>query len=112
MPHSIIPVLTILALSGVCVVADFLLKRASELAQPFRSPQFAVCMLLYAASAYGWVYVFRHIKLATVGAFFSVVVVVMLALIGMVVFNESLSLQEAVGLTCAVVALTLLGRFS
>jgi small multidrug resistance pump len=106
-----VPFWIVLSLSALCVVADYWLKRASNLAHPVRSIQFLSGITLYAVSAFGWVYVFRHFKLATISAFFSLVVVVSLAITGVVVFRESLSTAETVGLGCAVAALALLGRF-
>lgn len=106
-----LPFWVVLFLSFACVVADYWLKRASELASPLRSGAFLAGVAIYALSAFGWVYVFRHFKLATIGAMFSLVVVLSLAVTGVVAFRESLSASEVVGLVCAVAALVLLGRF-
>ena len=106
-----IPFWIVVSLSVLCAVADYWLKRASDLTHPLRSYAFATGVGLYAISAFGWVYIFRHFKLATVSAFFSLVVVVLLAITGVVAFRESLSTSEMVGLVCAVAALALLGRF-
>ena len=106
-----IPFWVVVSLSAICVIADYWLKRASNLAHPLRSGAFLSGISLYAISAFGWVYVFRHFKLATISAFFSLFVVVSLALMGVFVFRESLSPGEMVGLCCAVAALVLLGRF-
>lgn len=111
MENSLAPLLVTVSLSLLSVGADYLLKRASELPQPFTSVQFIAGALIYAVSAFGWVYVLRHIKLASVGAIYSVVIVVLLAVIGVAVFRESLSASELVGLGCAVASLILLGRF-
>lgn len=99
-------------MSVLCVLADFFLKRASESTRPFQSLHFAAGIALYAASAFGWVYVLRHLKLAIVGAVYGVAVIVLLAGIGVIVFRESLSTSEIVGLGLAVASLILLGRFS
>jgi small multidrug resistance pump len=101
----------VVSLSAACTIADYWLKRASNMASPFRSAAFISGLTLYALSAFGWVYVFRHYKLATISAFFSLFVVVSLAIMGVVAFRESLSTAELVGLGCAVAALVLLGRF-
>ncbi|MCY2986832.1 MAG: transporter [Planctomycetota bacterium] len=111
MPHILVPLLATVALSVLSVFADYLLKRASGLPSPFRSAQFLAAALIYAGSSFGWVYVLRHFKLATVGAVYSIVIVVLLALIGVTVFRESLTAAEATGLVFAVAALFLLGRF-
>lgn len=109
--RSSIPFWIVVLLSVACVIADYWLKRASNLAHPLRSGAFLSGVGIYAISAFGWVYVFRHFKLATISAFFSLIVVVSLALTGVFAFRESLSTGEQVGLGCAVAALVLLGRF-
>lgn len=102
----------IVALSLICVIADYFLKRAGHAPNIFTNKHFAYGVALYAASAFGWVYVLRHAKLATVGAVYSVVLVIGLALAGVFGFRETLSASEVVGLGCAVAALVLLGRFA
>lgn len=102
----------VILLSVICTVADYWLKKASLLSNPLRSSAFLLGGGLYAISAFGWVYVFRYFKLATISAFFSLVVVVLLAITGMVAFRETLSTPEIIGLFCAVAALVLLGRFA
>lgn len=94
----------------VTVLADVLVKRASDAAVPFREGAFWWAMAIYGATVFPWVYVLRHAKLATIGAWYSVAVVVMLALVGVVLFRESLSARELLGLGCAIAALVLLGR--
>lgn len=106
-----LPLLATIGLSLLCVAADYCLKRAGESDHPFRTRTFATGTALYALSAFGWVYVLRHAKLATVGALYCVIVVVLLAALGVVAFRESLSPTELIGLGCAVAALVLLGRF-
>lgn len=110
--QRLLPLLAIVGLSLVCVGADYLLKRAGESEHPLRSRAFLAGAALYGLTAFGWVYVLRHTKLATVGALYGVVVVIMLAVVGLVAFRESLSAPEYVGIACAVAALILLGRFA
>lgn len=100
------------ALAIICVGADYLLKRASEMSSPFRTYYFSLGCILYVVSAPGWVIVFQHSKLSTIGAVFSIVVVLLLAIIGVFAFRENLSATEIVGLIFAVAALALLGRFA
>lgn len=97
------------ALSIVSAAADYLLKKASLAPDAFRSLHLYAAMLIYAIMPIGWVYVLRHIKLASVGAIYSVIMVVLLALIGVTLFREALSPAEYIGLVCAILALILLG---
>lgn len=107
-----LPLLATIGLSLACVLADYLLKRAGESGHPFRTRAFASGTALYTLSAFGWVYVLRHAKLAMVGALYCVIVVVLLAAVGVFAFRESLAPSELLGLGCAVAALFLLARFT
>jgi drug/metabolite transporter (DMT)-like permease len=98
-------------LSFICVVADYLLKRASETDTPYYTFWFYTALTLEALTAFGWVYVMRHVKLATLGAIYSVSIALLLALLGVFVFNESLSFQEIIGIFLAIGSLAMLSRF-
>ena len=111
MRNTLLALLVTVGLSGFSVFADYLLKRASASPQPFSRWAFAGAVFIYTASCFAWIFVLRHLKLATIGAIYSILIVGLLALIGITVFRESLSIPEWVGLAAAVAALVLLGRF-
>ena len=69
-------------------------------------------MLIYASTAFGWVFVMKHLKLATIGVVYSVSMILLLTAIGVVGFRESLSAYEIAGLVMAIGALVLLMRFA
>jgi multidrug transporter EmrE-like cation transporter len=54
----------------------------------------------------------RHLKLATIGAVYSVSMVMLMALLGLLVFRETLNRTEVVGILCALVSIALLARFA
>ena len=56
----------------------------------------------------GWYWVMSKYKLLTIGAIYSVLTVVLLTVIGLVFFNEKVSVREVIGLCLAVVSLILL----
>ena len=60
------PILVTIAFSLVGVLGDYFLKLASGREQPLRSGWFYLGFGLYASTAFGWVYVMRHLKLATI----------------------------------------------
>jgi small multidrug resistance pump len=101
-----------LAFSVVGVVGDFFLKLASREEDSLRTPWFYVGFALYAATAFGWVFVMKHLKLGTISVLYSVSMVVLLTAIGVVVFRETLSYYEVAGLILAIAALILLVRFA
>ena len=98
--------------SVVGVVGDYLLKIASAQRDPLRSRWFYLGFVVYASTAFGWVFVMRHLKLATIGVVYSISMILMLAGIGVVAFRESLNAAEVAGLALAVASLILLTRFA
>ena len=105
-------VMVTLLFSVIGVVGDYFLKLASQEKQSLRSPWFYIGFALYASTAFGWLFVMKHLKLATVSVVYSVSMVVLLTTIGVVFFEETLSAYEVAGLVMAVGALILLTRFA
>jgi drug/metabolite transporter (DMT)-like permease len=109
--HSFAILVTI-GFSAVGVLGDYFLKLASQQVTPLRSMWFYVGFAVYASTAFGWVFVMRHLKLATVGVVYSVSMIVLLTAIGAFVFGESLGPREVTGLILAIASLCLLMRFA
>jgi drug/metabolite transporter (DMT)-like permease len=107
-----VAVLVTFAFSVVGVLGDYFLKLASAREQPLRTSWFYVGFVLYASTAFGWVFVMRHLKLATISVLYSVSLVLLLTAVGVVLFRESLSYFEVIGIVLAVASLVLLMRFA
>ena len=107
-----IAVLVTAAFSVIGVVGDYFLKLASAREQPLRTGWFYLGFVLYASTAFGWVFVMRHLKLATIGVLYSISMVLLLPAIGVVLFQESLNYFEVIGIVLAVVSLVLLMHFA
>ena len=105
-------VLVTVAFSAVGVVVGYFLKLASKADDSPRSPWFYVGFTLYAATAFGWVFVMKQRKLGTISVLYSVSMIVLLTAVGVVVFREALNYYEIAGLILAVAALVLLNRFA
>jgi multidrug transporter EmrE-like cation transporter len=100
------------AFSCLGVVGDYFLKRASDQPAPLRTRSFYVGFAVYASTALGWVFVMRHLKLATISVVYSVSMILLLTGVGAVFFREALSPYEIVGLMLAIASLVLLVRFA
>jgi len=112
MESKALAVLVVVAFSGVGVLGDYFLKLASEEPHSLRSPWFCLGFIVYASTAFGWVFVMKHLKLSTIGVVYSVSMILLLTAIGVVAFRESLNGYELAGLVMAVTALVLLTRFA
>ena len=112
MNKTLVAVAVTIAFSVVGVVGDFFLKLASQEDDPLRGRWFYVGYLVYASTAFGWVFVMRHLKLGTIGVVYSVSMIVLLTLVGTGWFGERLTYYEMAGLVLAVASLILLVRFA
>jgi len=112
MGTNTIAVLVTVAFSVVGVLGDYFLKLASASQQPLRTGWFYLGFALYASTAFGWVFVMKHLKLATISVVYSVSMVLLLTAVGVVFFRESLSYLELAGIVLAVASLVLLVRFA
>jgi drug/metabolite transporter (DMT)-like permease len=112
MGTNIVAILVTIAFSVVGVLGDYFLKLASARDQPLRTVWFYIGFVLYASTAFGWVFVMKHLKLATISVLYSVSLVLLLTAVGVVIFRESLNSYEVVGIVLAVASLVLLMRFA
>jgi len=112
MSRPTLAVLVTVGFSAIGALGDYFLKLASAREQSLRTGQFALGFALYASTAFGWVFVMKHLKLATIGVVYSVSMVLLLTTIGTVVFRESLGRYEVLGLAMAIGSLILLVRFA
>jgi small multidrug resistance pump len=107
-----LPILVTVGFSAVGVLGYYLLKLASAQKDPLLCGWFYVGFAVYASTAFGWVYVMRHLKLATIGVVYSVSMILLLTSIGAIAFRETLNAYEMIGILMAVISLVLLLRFA
>ena len=112
MEKTTLAVFVTVAFSGVGVLGDYFLKLASAHEQPLRTGWFYLGFVLYASTAFGWVFVMRHLKLATISVLYSVSMVLLLTAVGVMLFGESLNYYERAGIVMALASLVLLMRFA
>ncbi len=92
----------------ICTVGDVFLKRAALLPQPYTSASFVLGSLIYGLCGFSWVIVLKTVKLSTSGTLFSIFWSVSLAICGVTLFGEQLTVREMVGLALGLVSLLLL----
>lgn len=98
--------------SLVGILGDYFLKLASANENSLKTKWFYIGFALYSSTAFGWVFVMKHLKLATIGVLYSISMVVLLTAVGVVFFRETLNYYEIAGLILAVASLILLVRFA
>ena len=110
--HKALAFVVTIAFSVVGVLGDYFLKRASAQEHSLQTLWFGIGFVVYASTAFGWVFVMKQLKLATIGVVYSVSLVLLLTLIGGVFFHETLNGYEIAGLVMALASLILLMRFA
>ena len=112
MDSKTLAILVTIGFSMVGVLGDYFLKQASTQPQPMRTMEFYIGFAVYASTAFGWAFVMKYLKLATISVVYSVSMVVLLTVLGLVFFRETLTLSELIGLAMAIGSLILLVRFA
>lgn len=112
MQSTSLAILVTIAFSVIGVVGDYFLKLASAEPVWFKSKWFYIGFAVYASTAFGWVFVMKHLKLATIGVVYSVSMILLLAAVGIVGFRETLNAYEIAGILMAIGSLVLLVRFA
>ncbi|OGZ18295.1 MAG: hypothetical protein A2V72_00815 [Candidatus Nealsonbacteria bacterium RBG_13_37_56] len=100
----------ILALVGV--IGDFFIKLAGEGKKFIELKWFIIGFLIYAATAFGWFFVMKNIKLSTLSVFYAVSTVLFLTLISVFYFKEPLNIYEIIGIILAITSIVLLGKLA
>jgi small multidrug resistance pump len=107
--HAILFLTVIVSLT---TVADYLLKIASGREGGFVSLHFFGGAIIYALSAVGWVHAMRRLPLASIGVYYAMLSLLLLAALGVVVFGERLTGREVLGLVLACVSIGLMARLN
>jgi small multidrug resistance pump len=100
----------ILGLASLTVGGDYFLKLASRSDRIFWNVPFVTGATIYAFGAFGWTLAFRHMKMASVGALYSTITIVLLVALGAVAFRETLAAREYIGIAMAIGSILLLLR--
>ncbi|HEU0085874.1 MAG TPA: hypothetical protein VFQ59_02845 [Candidatus Paceibacterota bacterium] len=108
---NLIPILIILLLSVVGVLADYFIKISGNGVKYMEYRPFLLGMFLYALTSFGWFYVMKHVKLSTLGVFYSVTTLILLVFVGVFFFKEELSVYEIIGISLGVISIFILARF-
>ena len=112
MDKTILAVMVAVLLSAIGALADYFLKLASGEEQIVCNKWFAIALVVYSSTIFGWVFVIKSMTLASVGVVYSICMVLFLTFLGVVFFKERLSYREVIGIGLALASLVLLTRFA
>lgn len=105
------PIILIVLLSAIGVLGDVFLKIAGQGQKSIDIKWFALGLITYASTAFGWFYVIKHVKLSSVGILYALSTAFILVGVGVIYFKDSLNTYEIIGIVLAIIALFLLNRF-
>jgi small multidrug resistance pump len=104
--------LALITISFVVLIGDYFLKLAGSRETVVEPRLFVIGFAIESLTTFGWFYAMKHLKLATVATYYSVLTVLLLATLGFFAFDEQLNLGEIAGIGAAIAALVLLARFA
>lgn len=104
--------LIVVLFSLVGITGDFFLKLAGNGEKFLELKWFTIGFVIYASTAFGWFYVMKSLKLATISVFYSISLILLSALIGAYFFKESLNNYEIAGIVMGILSLILMGKFA
>jgi small multidrug resistance pump len=110
--EKLLAFLALITMSFVVLIGDYFLKLAGRQETSLEPRLFVIGFAIESLTTFGWFYVMKHLKLATVATYYSVLTVLLLAALGFFAFDERLNLGEITGIGAAIVALVLLARFA
>ncbi|MBI5467456.1 MAG: transporter [Candidatus Kerfeldbacteria bacterium] len=105
------PVLVVALLAVAGVIGDYFIKLAGHGPRYIDTKWFVLGLVIYAATAFGWFWVMKHIKLSSLGVIYSLTTVLLLVGIGIFVFHEKMNVYEIIGTIGAIGSVVLLSRF-
>jgi small multidrug resistance pump len=103
--NNALAVVVIIAFSFVGVLGDYFLNLASAHEHSLETRWFSMGIVVSASPALGWVFVMKHLKLATIRVVYAVSMVWLSTAIGVVFFRASLNDYEIAGLVMAIASL-------
>ncbi|MSU74986.1 MAG: transporter [Candidatus Magasanikbacteria bacterium] len=104
--------LVIILMSLVGVLGDAILKYAGQGPGYINVRWFIIGFVVYASTAVGWFYAFKHTKLGSLGVIYALTTITALTLVGVFYFKEKLNAWELLGLGLAIISVLLLKKFA
>ncbi len=105
-------IFVVVLISVVTALGDVCMKLAGNSGKFFDAKWFACGMLLYLVTGIGWFMAMRVLKLSSIGVIYGVSTVILLALIGVLFFDEKLHSMEVVAIILGLSSICLLVRFN
>lgn len=101
----------VIFLAGVGVLGDYFIKLAGDGSKYIMWQPFFIGAIVYMITIPGWFYIMKHIKLGSLGMFYSLTTAILLVVIGTIFFKEQLNIVDIIGIILGVTSIILLARF-
>jgi drug/metabolite transporter (DMT)-like permease len=102
--------LYLLAIGLLTLAGDYVLKSATLPTSTMRMGLVLAGAVFYGATAFGWYALMQQHTLASIGIYFSATTLLMLALLGYFVFDETLDLRAMTGITLAIASMLIMAQ--
>jgi drug/metabolite transporter (DMT)-like permease len=101
----------LLVLTIVTVFGDMLIKSSADMAGFSGWKLLLGGVIIYGITTIGWFMLYRKVKFSTLSAVYSLFLISISVLIGVIYFKEKISFVEGIGLIFAASSIIILARF-
>lgn len=110
---GVFTIVVVLVVSIITVIGDYFIKLSTvNTIKSLVLGAFMTGIFFYILSAFGWFYIMKHMKLASLGVIYGAATAIILAIVGYFSFHESLNRYEMMGIFFGIISILLLSRFS
>ena len=102
----------VILISAFTALGDICMKFAGNSEKFINTKWFVLGMSLYLITGVGWFLAMRVVKMSSIGVIYGVTTVILLAIIGVLFFDEKLNSIEIIAIAMGISSITLLLRFN
>lgn len=104
--------LMVVFMAGVSIAGDYFLKLAGNGEKFIDVKLFLIGGIIFSLSTIGWFFALKYVKFGNAGIIYGVSVALLAVVVGILFFNEKLSICEVVGVASGILSIFLLTRFA
>ncbi len=102
----------VIMVTGFVVIGDIFLKNSTITTGKTSVINLIIGIIIYLLSTFGFVQMYKVMQFSNSGVIYSIVSILLFVGIGLVVYKETISTGEWIGIALAIIAIILMSRFA
>lgn len=96
----------------IAVIGDVFIKKATQAKGTEVYLLLTVAAIFYVLNSISFYFVYKTMKLSTIGVVYAISTIIMFAFVGVLIFKEKIALQEVIGIILAITSVVLMSKFA